>query len=142
MAAKDLLEFLDPEDPAYNDLDLALRAHNLREEHGGHWEEHPEYPFDDWASAAYDNDTRLGYWEWVANSITNDDEEDEDAAPTITLPTIGERSFCYRCEQDLEWNGTAWHDRGGNTTCGTYRDRDGELVEGNHTNPHIPYSIK
>ncbi len=30
------------------------------------WSEHPEYPASDWQYLVANQDTRLGYWEWVA----------------------------------------------------------------------------
>ncbi len=33
---------------------------------GGHWEEHPGYPVGDWRYECNSDDSRLGYWEWVA----------------------------------------------------------------------------
>ena len=35
-------------------------------ENGGYWSEHPDYPVDDWRYQVANNDTRAGYWEWVA----------------------------------------------------------------------------
>jgi len=45
------------------------KAIKLREEHGGEWGEHPDYPHEDWSVDAVNNDTRLGYWEWVADML-------------------------------------------------------------------------
>jgi len=30
-----------------------------------HWSEDPDYPVEDWQYKVANNDTRLGYWEWV-----------------------------------------------------------------------------
>lgn len=30
-----------------------------------HWDEHPEYPLDDWKHEVANDDTRLGYMEWI-----------------------------------------------------------------------------
>ncbi len=46
------------------------------EDEYGHWGEHPVYPVADWQYEAANNDTRLGYWEWVSNKIANEDEGD------------------------------------------------------------------
>lgn len=50
------------------DLRLAGAASDLRETYGGHWGKHPEYPLEQWQDEVRNNDTRLGYWEWIANS--------------------------------------------------------------------------
>ena len=48
---------------------------------GCEWGEHPDWPVSEWQEAVGqggmgdDNDTRLGYWEWVANEISNAQEE-------------------------------------------------------------------
>lgn len=41
----------------------------LARENGGHWGEHGLYPVDDWRHEVKNDDTRLGYWEWVAKKI-------------------------------------------------------------------------
>ena len=49
----------------------------LIDEHGGDrgvWGEHPEHPVSDWAAEAYDDNTRLGYWEWVEACIDNGED--------------------------------------------------------------------
>mgnify|MGYP003394773457 CR=1 FL=1 len=33
----------------------------------GPWGEHPEYPVEDWKSEVANDETRLGYWPWVAS---------------------------------------------------------------------------
>lgn len=48
------------EDPIYTE------AFSLIDERGM-WGEHPDYPVQDWQSQVADDDTRLGYWQWVAN---------------------------------------------------------------------------
>lgn len=42
-----------------------LTAEDFRQ-HFGHWGENPDHPVSDWAAEAKNNDTRMGYWEWVA----------------------------------------------------------------------------
>ena len=42
---------------------------SLSEIHGGTWGEHDDYPVADWVMDATNGDTRLGYWEWVADMI-------------------------------------------------------------------------
>lgn len=41
----------------------------LEREHGGHWGAHPEHPVEDWRFEVANDDTRLGYWPWVAQKI-------------------------------------------------------------------------
>jgi hypothetical protein len=31
------------------------------------WADDPEYPSSDWRAEVANDDTRLGYWQWVAN---------------------------------------------------------------------------
>lgn len=33
------------------------------------WGEHPTFPLADWRAEVASDDTRLGYWEWVANQL-------------------------------------------------------------------------
>lgn len=35
----------------------------------GYWNGHPEHPVSDWQYLVANNDTRLGYWEWVIGQI-------------------------------------------------------------------------
>jgi hypothetical protein len=67
-------------------IDLGLEALDLSAHFGGTWGEHPRHEVGDWASEVASEDTRLGYWEWVANRIDSgdfdlddDDEDDDDA---------------------------------------------------------------
>lgn len=49
----------------------------LKDQYGGHWGEHPDWPAADWAIAAREDETRLGYWDWVEAQIDlTDDNED------------------------------------------------------------------
>jgi len=41
------------------------KAAQLRDKHGP-WGSHDDYPREDWQREAYENDTSLGYWTWVA----------------------------------------------------------------------------
>lgn len=41
----------------------------LRDQHGGVWGAHPDYPVADWQMLVSNNDTRSGYWEWVAAEL-------------------------------------------------------------------------
>jgi len=46
------------------------------------WGEHPTYKMIDWRDAVVRDETRLGYWAWVASCIAA--EEHEDAGSTAT----------------------------------------------------------
>ena len=35
-----------------------------------YWGEHPDHPWKDWRDEVDDDDTRWGYWEWVAARMT------------------------------------------------------------------------
>ena len=53
----------------------------LSEKHGGYWGEHPLYSPSDWQEHVRNNETRLGYWEYVETQITiAKDEAAEKAA--------------------------------------------------------------
>lgn len=41
----------------------------------GYWEDHPRYPVRDWLHEVNDNNTREGYWQWVASSMDVDADE-------------------------------------------------------------------
>jgi hypothetical protein len=41
----------------------------------GYWNEHPEFPSDDWAYEVSNKETRLGYWEWVELKIAEREDE-------------------------------------------------------------------
>lgn len=45
----------------------------LREMFGGHWSAHPKYPVTDWQYDVANDDTRLGYWEWVLAKIEQEE---------------------------------------------------------------------
>lgn len=63
------------EGPEYGDLSEQAKA--LMEEFGGSiWDTHPDYLTEDWTDEVINGNTRLGYWEWVANEINNDYEGD------------------------------------------------------------------
>lgn len=58
-----------------DDIDLAAAASNLRSQFGGHWGQHPVYAVEIWLGEVANTDTRLGYWEWVANQIEIDGDQ-------------------------------------------------------------------
>lgn len=35
----------------------------------GFWEDYPRYPVEDWKHEVKNDDTRLGYWQWVESQI-------------------------------------------------------------------------
>lgn len=41
----------------------------------GSWGSHPNHPVEDWQSEVADDETRLGYWDWLEQMITIDEEE-------------------------------------------------------------------
>ena len=50
------------------------RAEQLREVHGV-WGEHPDYPVSDWQLETENDNTRRGYWEWVAHWLKEAEEQ-------------------------------------------------------------------
>jgi hypothetical protein len=44
-------------------------AERLRDEYG-HWGEHPKAPVADWRYAVEQNETRVGYWDWAAATVS------------------------------------------------------------------------
>jgi len=48
---------------------MSHAASILAAAHGGMWDEHPDWPVEDWVSEVYDNTTRLSYWDWVLNHL-------------------------------------------------------------------------
>lgn len=41
----------------------------IRDENGGVWGEHDDFPVSDWRYEVANQDTRTGYWEWVAARV-------------------------------------------------------------------------
>jgi hypothetical protein len=62
--------------PETSSLNTAASA--LAEQAGGHWGKHDAHPVQDWQHEVANDDTRLGYWEWVANNL---DAAESDALP-------------------------------------------------------------
>jgi hypothetical protein len=48
---------------------LHEQAEQIKEASGGVWGEHQDHTVNDWRYEVTNDDTRLGYWEWVANKI-------------------------------------------------------------------------
>uniref|UniRef100_A0A6M3LT21 Uncharacterized protein n=1 Tax=viral metagenome TaxID=1070528 RepID=A0A6M3LT21_9ZZZZ len=42
------------------------------------WDNHPDFPVEDWMHEVSNDDTRLGYWEWVRAKIEQNDWDDEE----------------------------------------------------------------
>mgnify|MGYP001326924108 CR=1 FL=1 len=61
-------------------IELAKEAEALREAAGGFWEAHPDHPVESWQSEVEADDTRLGYWEWVACQIEQTQDDGSAAA--------------------------------------------------------------
>jgi hypothetical protein len=53
---------------------LAAAGDVLARDYGGHWAQHPEYSLSDWKWAVTNEDTRLGYWAWVADNLDADED--------------------------------------------------------------------
>jgi hypothetical protein len=72
-------------------ISLALKALDLAAHFGGTWGEEWHHEVGAWAEEVANEDTRLGYWEWVANRIDSGDfdlDEDltDDGATETPLP--------------------------------------------------------
>lgn len=52
-----------------NRTPMTGRINSLIQMFGGTWGEHPDYPVRDWKREVDNNDTRLGYWEWVVHQL-------------------------------------------------------------------------
>ena len=52
-----------------------------------HWDVHPNYPLEEWQYEVANDDTRLGYWEWVKAGLINDGNPE---GATIQIPTTGQ----------------------------------------------------
>jgi len=55
---------------------MTKEARELADECGGYWAEHHEYLIEDWGHAIQNNDTRLGYWDWILEMLKNEDDND------------------------------------------------------------------
>lgn len=51
-----------------------MNAQRLQQEYGV-WGEHPDYPVKDWQYEVGNDETRAGYWEWVASEMELPDIE-------------------------------------------------------------------
>lgn len=41
-----------------------------------YWNEHADYPVEDWQHEVADGNTRLGYWDWVLVKFDQEEEDD------------------------------------------------------------------
>ena len=48
---------------------MSERAILFSQTYGGVWSQHPEYPIEEWQQAVWDDETRVGYWDWVLSKI-------------------------------------------------------------------------
>ena len=55
-----------------------MSADQLKAKYGGScWDEHPDFPRDDWKEEAYNDETVIGYWDWVASQVEMRAEDEE-----------------------------------------------------------------
>ncbi len=47
---------------------MTTNAERLVAQHGV-WGEHPDYPVADWQLMVANDETRQGYWEWIASEL-------------------------------------------------------------------------
>lgn len=57
---------------------LATKFHEVFGDNADFWGQDPDYPLEDWQSEVADDNTRLGYWDWVVVSREFADEDEED----------------------------------------------------------------
>ncbi len=48
---------------------MTNEARKLADHNGGVWGQYSKYPVEDWAYEVSNDDTRLGYWDWVLERI-------------------------------------------------------------------------
>ena len=53
------------------------KAWKICQKNGGIWGEHPDHPKDIWSSECLNNDTVIGYWDWVSSRIEQEEWEEE-----------------------------------------------------------------
>lgn len=53
----------------------ASKFHETSEFSGwDYWDAHPDHPLEDWQSEVANDDTRLGYWDWVLDQTEQANE--------------------------------------------------------------------
>ncbi len=55
-----------------NEQTEALKYHLIQVY--GYWGDYPNYCIEEWRHHVANGDTRLGYWEWAANGVVEDEE--------------------------------------------------------------------
>ncbi len=53
---------------------MDMELERLMDANGGYWGKHPAYPPADWRYEVGNNETRLGYWEWVQARLEDGEE--------------------------------------------------------------------
>src|SRR3954463_16315784 len=52
------------------------------------WDDHPDYPSEDWKYEVENGDTRCGYWDWVAAKLEEAGEQGDNLDDSVGLPPI------------------------------------------------------
>jgi hypothetical protein len=55
---------------------------------GSVWDDHPDYPSEDWRHEVANGDTRRGYWDWVAAKLEEAENEGDEAENASNLPPV------------------------------------------------------
>jgi hypothetical protein len=79
--------------------DDELTAQELREKYDTEegWGQHPRFTMEDWRNQVSNEDTRIGYWDWVEKSLAYAEDEEE-SAKDVPRPGVGETA-CRFCEK-------------------------------------------
>jgi hypothetical protein len=48
---------------------MSPEAYLLADEHGGIWKENDKFPVADWQRDVSEDNTRLGYWDWLLGKL-------------------------------------------------------------------------
>ena len=70
--------------------DDELTAQELREKYDTEegWGQHPRFTMEDWRNEVSNEDTRIGYWDWVEKSLAYAEDEEE-SAKDVPRPGVG-----------------------------------------------------
>jgi hypothetical protein len=86
--------------------DEELTAQELREKYDTEegWGQHPRFTMEDWRNEVSNEDTRIGYWDWVEKSLAYAEDEEE-SAKDVPQPGVGYYAtpcgtFCGECMQE------------------------------------------
>ena len=86
--------------------DDELTAQELREKYDTEegWGQHPRFTMEDWRNEVSNEDTRIGYWDWVEKSLAYAEDEEE-SAKDVPRPGVGYYAtpcgtFCGECMQE------------------------------------------